>query len=225
MLTLCLSSAPSETGLCLSGGWLLNQTLTFSFLGHLAHQMHKLFLPISRSVCTVCHITYSLVLSSELLCLYRGGRVKNGFQVLWYCMRQEDCLRFWQQSFSATSIETQLKKWIDEWIEGEGRYWSCFMSSPVWLVRRRRGAATCVFVPRSSITTLMSKVTISLSIKSKTNKRQKMMHHPNTASPLMVAANKNNDNQIDLSKRTQALLQTGVGVVVALNTIQPYRVS
>lgn len=52
-----------------------------------------------------------------------------------------------------------------------------------------------------------------------------MMHHPNTASPLMVAANKNNDNQIDLSKRTQALLQTGVGVVVALNTIQPYRVS
>lgn len=123
-------------------------------------------------------------------------------------------LRFWQQSFSATSTETQRKKWIDEWIEGEGRYWSCFMSSPVWRERRRRGAATCVFVPRSSITTLMSKVTINLSIKSKTNKRQKMMHHPNTASPTppppTFAANKNNDNQIDLSKRTQALLQTGV---------------
>lgn len=57
------------------------------------------------------------------------------------------------------------------------------MSSPVWLVRQWRGAATCVLVPRSSITPLMSKVTINLSIKSKTNKRQKMMHHPNSATP------------------------------------------
>lgn len=92
MLTLCPSSAPSETGLCLSGGWLLNQTLTFSFLRHEVCQMHKFFSSsISHSVCIVRHITYSLILSADLLCLYRG-RLKNGFQLLWYCVRQEDRL-------------------------------------------------------------------------------------------------------------------------------------
>lgn len=57
-----------------------------------------------------------------------------------------------------------------------------------------------------------------------------MMHHPDAPvlapPPYSVVANKNNDNRIDLSKRTPALLQTGLGgAALALNTIQPYRVS
>lgn len=57
-----------------------------------------------------------------------------------------------------------------------------------------------------------------------------MMHHPDAPvlapPPYSVVANKNNDNRIDLSKRTPALLQTGLGGgALALNTIQPYRVS
>lgn len=119
MLTLCLSSAPSETALCLSGDWLLNQTLTFSFLGHPAHQMHEFFLYISHSVCTVCHITYSLILTTELLCLYRRGRVKNGFQLLWYCMRQEDCRCVFDSSLFQPQVRDPVKE-MNRWMDRGG---------------------------------------------------------------------------------------------------------
>lgn len=58
MLTLCLSSVPSETGLCLSSGWLLNQTVTFSFLGHLTSGPPSALVSLSISclVCTSYHI-------------------------------------------------------------------------------------------------------------------------------------------------------------------------
>lgn len=105
--------------------------------------------------------------------------------------------------FSATSIENPWKKWIDEWIEGEGRYWSCFMSLAVWVARLRRGAATSAFffVHRSSIIALMSKVTINLSIKSKTNKRQKMMHRSNAA-PSLCSRHKQKQRQPNRSERS-----------------------
>lgn len=54
-----------------------------------------------------------------------------------------------------------------------------------------------------------------------------MIHHPNTSppNPPLVAVNKNSDNQIDLRKCVQALLQGPVVGAATLNTIQPYRVS
>lgn len=182
MLTLCPSSAPSETGLCLSGGWLLNQTLTFSFLRHEVCQMHKFFSFLYKPQCLYCTPYHIFTHSERRPAVSIQRKTKKWLSIIVVlCETGGPSLHFWQQAvfFSATTIETMWKKWIDEWIEGEGEILIMFYElASLTCAAMARSCHLC-FVPRSSITTLMSKVTINLSIKSKTNKRQKMMHHPN----------------------------------------------
>lgn len=123
MLTLCPSSAPSETGLCLSGGWLLNQTLTFSFLRHEVCQMHKFFFFLYKPQCLYCTPYHIFTHSERRPAVSIQRKTKKWLSIIVVlCETGGPSLHFWQQAFffAATTMETMWKKWIDEWMEGEG---------------------------------------------------------------------------------------------------------
>lgn len=174
MLTLCLV-------LCI----LRDQAL---FEQRLATQSNPdLFIPRSSYSRTTKHTSFSSLLAAMFVqyvtshihsfwvqgcCVYTvEERLKK--KAFNYCGIVWDMTTvFCKQAFFSCVYRDWLKE-MNRWMDREG---GCnidhvLWAQPVWLVRWRRGAATCVFVPRSSIKTLMSKVTINLSIK-KQNKQK-----------------------------------------------------
>lgn len=119
MLTLCPSSAPSETGLCLSGGWLLNQTLTFSFLRHEVCQMHKFFFFLYKPQCLYCTPYHIFTHSERRPAVSIQRKTKKWLSIIVVlCETGGPSLHFWQQAFfffchNYRDHVKEMNRWMD----------------------------------------------------------------------------------------------------------------